>query len=544
MKKYLFIGFLALSIFNIFFLKKGGLLSEASSLIIKSIETDVSISLYFSRSVLVEEDSGQDFNFFVERIKSLLKKISGINKKIRFNYHEPKPYSELYIKALSQGLKTLNLNDGAGLLLGIVISSSNGSKSIIDFSELGDERNLLRNIIKNIILVTKKRAGLYLYSGINLYNSKSFKKTILYKNLSAWFDINLIKGDEKDLNTNLPILLINPVNISNNMLRFIKKGNVRVIVVWDPYYLGGESGIDPKLSLLFKQNGIFLIKDEVILDPSLSSVASTKLSSLKKRIPFFITCEKKCLQNNDVKSFDRLDFVISGAVESSVGESIFSTSSNSMVLKKEVIKNLNIYSDFSKRLKPLNRSYSIVSHVNRFLIFSDIDFLSDNYLGISDQNTFYMENDNLYFFISTINKRIFGLEDPFSLASPLKKTVKFSAFDEFIEKTNLYTQPMLNELNSEVEKAQLRIAKKEGELLLLSSDNNKNFINNLNLLKKQLQLIYQKIRLIEHSNVHEFKKYKTKFLRLNYLILFIMFLSSLFVRKKLNKDVHQNEITK
>ncbi len=511
--------------------------------LVESIDTEIDITLYFSRSSLSNSPSAQRFNSLAKNIKDVFEKASSANPKITFNYLEPKPYGDEYVKAITHGVKTLNINDNAGLLFGVTMSNMQDKGIIMDYFELGDFKNLLRNIGKNLLVLSKPRPTINVLSGIDLYDTKNSKKTFLLDLLSKWFSLNLLRGDELSLKNESPMLLLNPVNVPSGILDFIKATNVKVIIVWDPYTVwdiplfnsNPSRRIDKELKKLLTENGINIVENEVLFDYGFPGKSFSENSSVKKSMPFFISCRDKCLKENKISSFNRLDFAFGGVTRIEDETSILRSSNTSWSVDVERFKSLNLYSNFYKNPETGGQKFSLISKKGRFLVFNDLDFLSEKFSGSQINGSFNMENDNFFFFLSSLNKWIFQITDPFSLMPLTKDLVRFEVFDELSLKNNKLNQKDIEELNSDANKVQDDIVKLEGLLSLTKDFSKKEAITDkIDEYRQKLFLSYQGIRLIEHSMIRKLETFKGLIIKLNYLCLILLFLTGLFVKKRLN----------
>ena len=116
-----------------------------------------------------------------------------------------------------------------------------------------------------------------------------------------------------------------------------------------------------------------------------------------------------------------------------------------------------------------------------------------------------------------------------------KDLVRFEVFDELSLKSNKLNQKDIEELNSSANKVQDEIVKLEGLLSLTKDFSKKEAITDkIDEYRQKLFLSYQGIRLIEHSMMRKLETFKCLIIKLNYLCLVLLFLTGLFVKKRLN----------
>lgn len=515
-------------------------LSSESIKILKSLKNDINISFYFSRSALKSSAYGQEFNSLASKVRKQFQEVARFNSKVKLQYFEPEPFSEKYLEGISKGVNTLPIKDNADLLFGVAFESSeNGKTSTLNFMELGDERNLLRNIIKNLLLISKEKSRLYVYSTKNLFQPSSYKKTVLLSALVEWFDVELLKGNEVNLIPGTPILIIGPSFINETLFKFIRREDSKVIIAWDPYQLDNKKVapqiVDLNLLSFLKNMEINLYEDDIVYDSSMAGKSFVRNSLIKKNIPFFLSCSKSCLERNNLSQYDRLDFVFPGSVLTDKGVSFFETSENSGLVKAQEVKSLNFYSDFLTSLSPDSSSYSVVSKYDRFLIFNDIDFLSERFMGIRDGENFFFENDNLNFFMSLINREVFNIMDPFSIRSNSFKEVTFTFYDKISDQHLAKNQNLMSNINAEIRSLQSKIINLEASML--STDDPREREKETNALESarvDLRLKYQSSKLIEYSAIHQLESYRGRLKRFNYIFLVALFLLCLVVKRRLN----------
>ena len=132
----------------------------------------------------------------------------------------------------------------------------------MNFVDLGDTKNLIRNILKNLLLVSRNKRKLFCIFRSEFFTSSTYKKKVFFKYLSEWFDVHLLKGDEKLVNYETPILIFDPRTVPSEVLKFISNEKSRVILLWDPYQLVGErketKKIDKNFKKVIKNEGIYL----------------------------------------------------------------------------------------------------------------------------------------------------------------------------------------------------------------------------------------------------------------------------------------------
>ena len=122
--KYLFLAVACLlGMFKFLPVKIEQKLSAKSEDIIKSISEDVEVSFYFSRSTIKKISMGREINMLADNIRKVFVQVSRINSKIKFNYYEPLPFSDVYLKGIGKGLKTLPMENNADFIFGVIFES-------------------------------------------------------------------------------------------------------------------------------------------------------------------------------------------------------------------------------------------------------------------------------------------------------------------------------------------------------------------------------------------------------------------------------------
>ncbi len=221
-------------------------LSSNTKNIVKSLNEQIKIQLFFSQSLSKDIPQIRDFE---RRVRELMISYTKLSKNIKLEIFDPLPFTELEDLASTYGIQGLQLNqEGEKFYFGAVLTNSVDDMVVIPFFEIARERFLEYDLTKSIYnLANTEKPIIGLVSGLpfaggvsNTPDGPSYQNPFyLYENISEFYEVvNLTENFEKIPDNIDQLLVIHPKNLSNNVLylidQFVLKGKGATFFV-DPF---------------------------------------------------------------------------------------------------------------------------------------------------------------------------------------------------------------------------------------------------------------------------------------------------------------------
>ena len=306
-------------------------LSSNTKNIVKSLNEQIKIQLFFSQSLSKDIPQIRDFE---RRVRELMISYTKLSKNIKLEIFDPMPFTELEDLASTYGIQGLQLNqEGEKFYFGAVLTNSVDDMVVIPFFEIGRERFLEYDLTKSIYnLANTEKPIIGLVSSLpfaggvsNTPDGPSYQNPFyLYENISEFYEVvNLTENFEKIPDNIDQLLVIHPKNLSNNVLylidQFVLKGKGATFFV-DPFSEYEKTNQPPNedelnipksdLNKLFKEWGLEVQPGMVVGDIINGRKVSLGNSNNEKILTYILWL---ALQNNLLSQDDiitaNLDYV-------------------------------------------------------------------------------------------------------------------------------------------------------------------------------------------------------------------------------------------
>ena len=359
-------------------------LSDASETILSGIKENVTIKLFYSKSV--DNLPLQIKNFGPRLIDFLREYEKNSNGKISVEIYNPKADSEEEEWAQQYGIRGIELPTGDTIYFGLVVIAGDREETI-EFIDPTREQHLEYDITRAIAKVhapTRPRIGLL--SGAQIFGNPPSPFPIpgeppemppwyFVEELRKNYDVTDLSMGDRELEADLDLLiLVYPKNLNNSLLyavdQYVLKGG-RLIVFVDPFAMSGGgpdfekfASMDP----LFKTWGIKMSSEKVLVDFGHATQFMDKDNQIIEN-PIWLSMDRESF-NSDHAVTARLEsmlFSIAGVIEKENASDIKYTSLIRSSPKSQLINRFQVRQkpeDFRRAFKPSNIRYDLAVVLN------------------------------------------------------------------------------------------------------------------------------------------------------------------------------------
>ena len=300
-------------------------LSEGTVNILKNIKAPLTLYLFFS------EDATNNYPHLKNyhgRVRDMLEEYrQHADGKLKVQYLDPEPFSEVEDQAAQLGLQNVKLADGNSLYFGLAATNVLDNVEVIPFFQQNKEIFLEHEISKLIYSLSRlKKPRIGLMTSLDMYPTRLDSATgqmnkpwLITEQLEQLFDVQLVHSDAEKIDDSIEVLMIvHPKYLEEKAFyaidQFIMRGGKGLFFV-DPYSsvesvpTAADSPMPDKhaksssLNRLFEAWGFAVNEDSVVADPRRSMPVSIGNGETVKHLAVLSMQEK---------NFDQGDIVMEG----------------------------------------------------------------------------------------------------------------------------------------------------------------------------------------------------------------------------------------
>ncbi len=490
-------------------LTSGGLytLSEGSKKIVDSIDDDITIKYFFSKS---NKTLPIQIKNYGKRVGELLQEFAGESKHLKLEIFDPKPDSDEEELAARYGINGAMVNDGETFYMGAALLYLDEVHQI-PFFDPQRERFLEYEIASLLAKIgEKKQKTIGLLAGFELtspslpfmgqnFQNQTEDQWLFRKELENLYEIKVLQKDLDEIPNDVDLLMVaHPVGFSEKteyaIEQFILSGGKAVLMV-DPSPYSIEGSMGSNLPKVFKSLGLKYSPSEVVVDEDNAATVNTRQGRI--RLPVWLSFADSGFSESSVATSDLQSglFVEAGHFEKEAGsqysfDPLIESSSSSGTISSYMARSLadrpDSYSKKNKALtiagtvkgkfkssfdkKPKDSNYS-KNHLNEatndssVLVVGDVDFINNEFalkaFNFFGRTVVQPQNHNIAFLMNAvefiagrpelISVRSRGtFSRPFTTVQNLEKKaqVKWLGVEQELSKKISDLQSKLNELQN------------------------------------------------------------------------------------------------
>ena len=271
-------------------------LSEGSKSLIRSIETPLTLKLYFSKEGT--EEIVQIRNY-AKRVQELIEEMVSYNPdQLTFQLINPEPFSEAEDEAAAYGLTAAPVGMGRQIYFGLVVEQQTAKDAadvdaaldseVIEFLQLEREAFLEYDIAQRIYTLADGNkpligliSGLEVQGGFDMMTRQPQQPWMAIQQMQSLFEVETIPEEVQTIDPSIDILvLIQPKNMTDQLLYAIDQfalAGGRVFAMVDPLansdraaQMGEPSSDETSLNALFQAWGLEIVPGQVVGDSELA----------------------------------------------------------------------------------------------------------------------------------------------------------------------------------------------------------------------------------------------------------------------------------
>lgn len=279
-------------------------LSEGSKELLGSLESAVSIEVYFS------DQASQDLpaiRFFARRVQGLLEEMSRLSKgALTIEWLDPEPFSEVEDEALLAGLTGLPIGPSQEpVYFGVVINADNGEQATLPFLSPQREHVLEYELLQRIDRV--QRMG---QPRIALITDVPIQSWVVYEQMASRYELIEVPVTAEQLPSEVDlVLMIQPAILTDALTDALKDAidrKQRFLVFIDPLIqtLPQAPAADAKVFDVLGTLGVTMRTDEFVADASLGLQVTLEANAPPIRHPAILGLTARALAFDDVITGD------------------------------------------------------------------------------------------------------------------------------------------------------------------------------------------------------------------------------------------------
>lgn len=258
-------------------------LSEGTQNILKAMESDVRIDLYFS-SAASRDLAG--LRGYAQRVEELLQEYALLSDgRLQINLIDPEAFSEQEDQAAAAGLSALPINNGLETLYFGIVASSEYGEQILPFLQPDREAyleyelsQLIYNLQRNNLPVVGLISSLDVQGGFDYRSGQQTAPWMSFDQLQPLYELRTLSTDIEVLDQDIDLLvMVQPKGLTEASLQAIDQfalAGGRILLFIDPLAeldsqgpMGMEESSDPDvIQPLLKAWGIEFDSHKVVLD--------------------------------------------------------------------------------------------------------------------------------------------------------------------------------------------------------------------------------------------------------------------------------------
>jgi len=255
--------------------------SDGTQKILQSLDNEVVLDLFFSKSVM--KDNPQIKNY-AQRVTELLQEYVGYSDgNLVLNIIDPEPFSEAEDAAAANGLQKIPGPGGDDWFLGLVVRNGD-KKEVLPFLHPERERFLEHEVSQAIYKAAQEKMpvvglidGLQINGGFDFIARRQKEAWTSIEQLKQLYQIKSLSGDEENFDGIDLLMVVQPSNMSEKARYAIDQyvlGGGKVIMFVDPVADSARQSSNPMaaqgkvddLNMLFEQWGFKIDLTKVLAD--------------------------------------------------------------------------------------------------------------------------------------------------------------------------------------------------------------------------------------------------------------------------------------
>lgn len=279
-------------------------LSEGSKELLGSLESAVSIEVYFSDQA---SQGLPAIRFFARRVQGLLEEMSRLSKgALTIEWLDPEPFSEVEDEALLAGLTGLPIGPSQEpVYFGVVINADNGEQATLPFLSPQREHVLEYELLQRIDRV--QRMG---QPRIALITDLPIQSWVVYEQMASRYELIEVPVTAEQLPSEVDlVLMIQPAILTDALTSALKDAidrKQRFLVFIDPLIqtLPQAPAADAKVFDVLGALGVTMRTDEFVADASLGLQVTLEANAPPIRHPAILGLTARALAFDDVITGD------------------------------------------------------------------------------------------------------------------------------------------------------------------------------------------------------------------------------------------------
>lgn len=491
-------------------------ISEGTKSVLSKLNTPIRLKLYYSKTAANKgTEALRFFNKHYTYVKDLLHlyaKHSRNNLKIELI--DPRPDTAEEEEAVIHGLRKFALSPTESYFFGLVAKTEGGQEKVIDFIDPNKKDSLEYDITKLIYQVQnpqKKQIGVlssidvlkddmqpYLQQLMRMQGKQVEGSWISFKLLKEFHEVKKIEQDTEKISGLDLLVLIHPKDLSEKTAyaidQYLMNGG-KLLVFADPAFVSSETGaMGPSSSpgvqsrRLLRSWGVEIPENKFAGDKALSGYGRASMHSLPTKMLALLSCDRSCVtswEHNVSTGLEKTNFILPGALEWEAKEGlsykpIISTSKQGGVYQaqsfelshpqslwqkfrsenKEVPIGLQIVGKFKSAFdKALDKETEHLKESKKetaALVFSDLDFITDNYAFQSGMFGISATNDNSNLFLNAVESQL-GNTDLMSIRAKGRVDRSFKVVSAIEEEAEKATKNKVMEIQANINRFQAEL---------------------------------------------------------------------------------------
>jgi len=261
-------------------------LSEGTKAVLRGLEEPITLRLYYSQRLGREIPL---YAAFATRVRELLREYAELaNGKIRLEFYEPEPFSEVEDRALAFGLQGVPVDQsGEQVYFGLAGTNTLDDERVIAFFQPERERFLEADLTRLVYELSNPRrpvvgvmTGLPLNGEMRGFGGRPTPPWVVMTQMRQFLEVKEVPLDAAEIEPDISVLMVaHPQNLSLRTQyaidQFVMRGG-RLLVLVDPHSEAQAFRPDPRgrpigdtssdLPRLFEAWGIGYDKDKVAAD--------------------------------------------------------------------------------------------------------------------------------------------------------------------------------------------------------------------------------------------------------------------------------------
>ncbi len=497
-------------------------------------------------------------NHFLYVQELLRQFVSNSRNNLKLEVIDPRPDTPEEEDAVMYGLKKFNLTETERYFFGLVAENESGTEKIIEFFDPNQKDKLeyeLTKLIYTVLNPQKKNIGILssidvLVDDLNPYMAQIMRMQgkdvnqswLVTQLLSEFYNVKKIEKDTKSISGVDSLVIIHPTGFSDDTLfaidQYVLNGG-NVLVFTDPNTVslksssmyGTSSSPDNNFKKLMDKWGIELQENSYAGDRYLSGYGRFHPNRPPGRLLALLNCNEVCTEqynDNITSGINDAAFVFPGVLKAKsiegVKHSVIMSTSNKgnayraqgyelnnpdilwkkftegsspvVIAYKAMGKFKTAYPNGTKKKEKKNNKQFLKESKKEsvVIVFSDVDFISDQF---AFKNTFLgasVANDNSTLFLNSV-EAISGDMDLMSVRSKGRVNRSFDVINEIEFEAEKRTADKVKEINASIarfqsELNQLGSKANAGNIALLQNEGikkKKELAKNIAALKKELR---------------------------------------------------------